>query len=258
MSTPTLTPAERADRLRALHHAGEPLVLPNAWDAASARAFAGLGFPALATTSAGVAQALGFEDGERAPADEMLSAAARIAAAVEVPVSFDMEAGYGLPAAELAERLLAAGAAGLNLEDSDHARGGLVEAEAQASRIAAVKGAGRSAGADLVLNARVDVYVRQVGEPEGRLDEALRRAHLYFEAGADCVYPLLLQEEGELGAFVARAGGPVNVLLRPGAPPLARLAELGVARVTFASGLLRVALKAATANLEELGRLPAG
>jgi 2-methylisocitrate lyase-like PEP mutase family enzyme len=247
--------AEAAERLRALHHGERPLVLPNAWDPASARAFAALGFPALATTSGGVAAALGRRDAERAPAEEMLAAAGRIAAAVEVPVTVDAEAGYGLAAEELVARLLAAGAAGLNLEDSDHARGGLVEASAQAERVAAVKAAGRAAGVGLVLNARVDVHVRRVGEPETRLEEALRRARLYVEAGADCVYPILLDDEAELAAFTERVAAPVNAMLHPGGLPLARLRDLGVARVTFGSTLMRVALDAAGQYLTAEGRL---
>jgi 2-methylisocitrate lyase-like PEP mutase family enzyme len=237
--------AAHADALRALHRPGNPVVLPNAWDVASARRFAKLGFPAIATTSAGVANALGWGDHEAIPPDEMFAAVGRIAAAVDVPVTADLEAGYRLPADELVARLLASGCVGLNLEDTDHAAGGaLVAAERNAERIAAVKQAGRAAGVDVVLNARVDVFVREPepAAPSSRMEEGVRRGRLYREAGADCVYPIAAYDESDLRALVAGIPGPVNALALPVAPPLARLAELGVARVTFGSLLMREAL----------------
>ena len=212
-----------AAALRALHVPGDPLVLPNAWDAATALVVQEAGFPAVATTSSGVAEALGFEDGEQTPVEEMLAAVARLARTVDVPVTADMEGGYGLPAAELAERLAATGAVGLNLEDTDHAHHpDLVPIAQHADRIAGVK-----AAADLVLNARVDVHLRG-----GTTAEALERARAYHAAGADCVYPIGIADDATIAAFV-ETGIPVNVLLRPGAPPIARLAELGVARVSL-------------------------
>lgn len=239
---------DRVAALRALHHGGRPLLLPNAWDAASARLVAAAGFPAVATGSAAVAASLGYGDGEEAPVDEMLAAAARICRAVDVPVTVDAEAGYGLPPGELADRLLAAGAAGCNLEDTDHRAGGLVDAEAQARLIAAV-------APRLVVNARVDVFIREWGEPEARLDEALRRGRLYLEAGAECVYPILVADEETIRRLVDGLGAPVNVLYRPGAPSLRRLAELGVARVSLGPGLHR-ATEAATRRILE--RMAAG
>lgn len=234
--------AEQAEELRALHHTGRPLVLLNAWDADSARAVEAAGFPAVATTSGGVAAALGYEDGERMPADEAFAAVARMAGAVSVPVTADIESGYGLSAEELVSRLLAAGAVGCNLEDTDHSGGGLVPAAAQAERVAAVKAAGRAAGVDVVVNARVDVYLHG-----GGLDDSLPRARLYKEAGADCVFPIFVAAEEDIAALVDGAGA-VNVYLRRSAPPLPRLAELGVVRVTFGSA----ARKAAAAFLEGL------
>lgn len=237
------TLAEQAEQLRALHRPGRPLVLANAWDAASARRFAALPLPALATTSAGVSSSLGFADHEAIPPAEMFVAVSRIAAAVDVPVTADLEAGYRLPARELVERLLAAGCVGLNLEDTDHAagRGELAPAERNAERLAAVKAAGRAAGVDVVLNARVDVYLSRLA-PAARVEDGIRRGQLYLEAGADCVYPILASDEGEIGALVSGIGGPVNVMALPDGPPLARLAQLGVARVSFGSLLLQRAL----------------
>jgi 2-methylisocitrate lyase-like PEP mutase family enzyme len=237
--------ASRADRLRALHAGPQMLVLPNAWDAATARAFEAAGFSAIATTSGGVAEALGYQDHEGAPVEEMLAAAERITRAVSVPVSVDFEAGYRLAPQEIVARLIAAGAAGFNLEDSDHHGGApLVAAEQQAERLAALKAAARAAGVDLFLNARVDVFIRRLGTPEAQLAEGLRRARLYREAGADCVYPISLSDEGMLAELIA-AAGIVNVNLRRGGPlSLARAAAVGVRRVTYATSIFRETLAA--------------
>jgi 2-methylisocitrate lyase-like PEP mutase family enzyme len=235
-----------AQRLRELHEGPAPLVLPNAWDAASARTVERLGFPAVATTSGGVAEALGWSDGEDIPPQEMLAAVERIAGVVQVPVTADLEGGYGLEPADLAGRLLATGAVGCNIEDTDHhGEGPLLDPELHAERLAAIKEAGRAAGVDLVLNARVDVYVRAVGEPHQRVEEALRRGRLYRAAGADSVYPIGVAEESDIRALVEGLDCPVNVMLRPNGPELPRLAELGVSRVSIGSGLFRVAMQAA-------------
>jgi 2-methylisocitrate lyase-like PEP mutase family enzyme len=246
--------AARAERLRDLHTPGDPLLLLNVWDAASARAVAAAGLPAVATTSSGVARALGYDDGEHAPVDEMLAGVARIAAAVDVPVTADLEAGYGLAPDELVERLLAAGAVGLNLEDSDHAAGGgtLRDPAEQAAYLGAVKDAAERAGVDVVLNARVDVHLRAHGPAEDRLETALARARRYAEAGADCVYPIALGDEAALEAFVARSPVAVNAYWTPDAPPPARLAELGVARVSVGGGLFAAALRATEALIARL------
>jgi 2-methylisocitrate lyase-like PEP mutase family enzyme len=239
--------AARAERLRALHHEPGVLVLPNAWDVASARSLEAAGFPALATTSAGLVESLGHRDGEHAPVEEVLAAVARICAAVSVPVTADLEGGYGLEPDALVEGLLDAGAVGLNLEDTDHrGPGPLVDAEVQAARLAGVKESGRRRGVDVVLNARVDVHARSAGPEDGRLAEAVRRGRRYREAGADCLYPIVVADEAEIRVLVEDTGAPVNILLRSGAPPVSRLAELGVARATFGSGLMRTAVRAAT------------
>ncbi|MGW5040480.1 isocitrate lyase/PEP mutase family protein [Streptomyces parvulus] len=223
-----------AERFRALHRGRapeDPLVLPGPWDAASARAFAEAGFPALATPSAGVAASLGYADG-RTPAGEMFAAVARIARAVDVPVSADVEGGYGLAPKELVERLLEAGAVGCNLEDS--ADGVLKDPAEHAEWLAGVRAA---AGGDLFVNARVDTFVRGVDDPGA----AIGRAAAYVAAGADCVYPI-----GAPAAVLPllRAGiqGPLNVLARPGeGPSPAELGGLGATRVTFGPGLQRCA-----------------
>ncbi|MQA28018.1 MAG: isocitrate lyase/phosphoenolpyruvate mutase family protein [Micromonosporaceae bacterium] len=236
--------AQRADQLRALHYGDRPLVLPNVWDAASAKVAAAAGFPALATGSASVAEVLGHADHEAAPPSEMFAAAARITGAVEVPVTVDVEAGYGLPPSSLGARLTEAGAAGCNLEDSDHLLGGLMPAEKQAERLAWLRAATRAAGVDLVINARVDVFVQEWGSPSERVAETVRRALIYFEAGADCVYPILAPDAETIRELVASVKGPVNVLHRPGSPSFEELARWGVARVTFGPGLHRATMRA--------------
>ena len=232
--------AVQAEQLRGLHLPGSPLLLVNAWDPPSARRLAREGHPAIATTSAGVAEALGHEDGNVTPPDEMLGAVARIAAAVDVPVTADLEAGYGLEPGELVQGLLGAGAVGLNFEDSDHEAGGLTNPERQAERLAAIKQAGLDAGVNLVLNARVDVFLR-----DGPLDEAVRRGRLYAAAGADCIYPIGVCGPDAIRRLVEEVGAPLNVLVMPGGLTLEQLADLGVARVSFGSGLMHTAMDAA-------------
>jgi len=218
-----------AEALRALHRPGAPVVLPNAWDAASARAVAAAGFPAVATSSAAVALSLGYADGEATPVEEMLDAIARIARAVDVPVTADVERGYGLPPAQLAERLLAAGAVGCNLEDSDPRTKRLIDVDRHADFLAAVRAA---AGAALVVNARVDTYIRDVADP---LPAAIERGRKFLAAGADCFYPLGASAEKDIQALVDL--GPVNILFTPDTPDLPALAALGVARVSFGDGI---------------------
>jgi 2-methylisocitrate lyase-like PEP mutase family enzyme len=230
--------AARAEALRALHRPGTPLVLRNAWDAASAKALVA-GAPALATTSVGVAQSLGYDDGGHIPAEQAFAALARIVAAVDVPVTADCEAGYGLAPAAFVDGLLGAGAVGCNLEDTDHATGALRDVAEQATYLAAVKAAGRERGVDVVLNARVDVHVRG-----GTLEDGLARARAYRDAGADCVYPIMCHDEEGIAAYV-EAAAVVNVHVHPSAPDLARLAQLGVARASFGGTLFRAAMDAA-------------
>lgn len=233
--------SRRAAALRTLHRPGDPLILPNAWDAGSARAVVAAGFPAVATGSAAVAEALGHADGEATPVDEMFAAVGRIAAAVTVPVTADLERGYGLRPTELVERLLAAGAVGCNIEDSDPRTHELYDVEEQADLLAGIRAAARAAGVELVLNARVDVHLRAYGPAEGRLAEAVHRARRYHAAGADSLYPILLAGPEQIRGFVTEVGAPVNVLARPGVPAPAELAALGVARVSYGSGVYAAA-----------------
>jgi 2-methylisocitrate lyase-like PEP mutase family enzyme len=244
---------DRAGALRELHRPGDPVVLPNAWDPPSARRLAATGAAALATTSVGVAEALGYEDGEVTPAEEMLAAVGRIAAAVEVPVTADLEAGYGLSPDELVTGLLEAGAVGLNQEDADHTTGRLADPDAHAERLAAIKDAGRRAGVDVVLNARVDSFLRAApdADPEAVVDDAVARGRRYAEAGADCVYPIAARGRAAIRRLVEEIGAPVNIVAVPGGLGRSELAELGVARVSFGGGLAELALEAAAAQVED-------
>jgi 2-methylisocitrate lyase-like PEP mutase family enzyme len=238
----------QCDLLRSLQRPGAPLLLPNAWDVATARAVVAAGFPVVATTSAGVAATLGYEDHEGAPGDEMLAAAARIARGVEVPVTVDAEAGYGMAPAELVAALQSAGAAGCNLEDTDHTAGSLRDPDRHAEWLRAVRGAASADGYRLVINARVDVFLGPFlagagpGTQDELVPEALRRANAYLEAGVDCVYPITLWETDALRRFTSEVRGPVNVVRLPQAPSLAELAALGVARVSWGHLLYRGAM----------------
>jgi 2-methylisocitrate lyase-like PEP mutase family enzyme len=238
-----------AVRLRELH-SGELLVLPNAWDAGSARVVAEAGFPAVATASAAVSAVLGYPDGEGAPWQEMFAAAARIARAVPVPVTVDAEAGYGMAPRELVDRLLETGAVGCNLEDTDHRAGGLVAAEKQAEWLAAVRAAADDAGVPIVVNARIDTFLpdRGVADP---LPEAVRRGRLYRAAGADCLYPIGVRARSDIAALVAELPGPINGNTGDELD-LAGLREVGVARVSYGPRFYRTALEGFRVAVREL------
>ncbi|MUN35322.1 isocitrate lyase/PEP mutase family protein [Actinomadura litoris] len=227
---------EHAQRLRDLHRPGDPLLLPNVWDAGSATAVQEAGFPALATASAAVSAMLGYPDHEGAPVEEMFAAAGRVIRVADVPVTVDAEAGYGLEPAELVDRLLSIGAAGCNLEDTYAA--GLARPEDQAAYLASVRAA---AGDALVINARADSFVAKAADP---VADAIARGRLYLEAGADCVYPIGAPIDA-VPALVAGIPGPVNANNAPGTS-LADLAAAGVARVSYGPRPYRLALQALT------------
>ncbi|MFJ1704635.1 isocitrate lyase/phosphoenolpyruvate mutase family protein [Kitasatospora sp. NPDC088346] len=236
---------ERALRLRALHVPGDPLVLPNAWDVAGARLVEDAGAAAVATTSAGVSWSLGCADGELLGRERALGAVARIAAAVRVSVTADVEGGYADTTEQLADTVrgvLAAGAAGINLEDS--LRTGpepLRTAAAQAERIAAVRAAADAAGVPLFVNARIDTHRLPGLDPAARLAETVARARTYAEAGADGAFVLGAFDERTVAALVAAVPVPLNLLTGPGALPVATLAALGVARVSAGSAIAEAA-----------------
>lgn len=236
----TTNHARGVARLRALHHgreAGDPLVLPGPWDAASARIFAEAGFEALATPSHGVSISLGYADGET-PADEMFAAVARIVRVVDVPVTADIERGYGLPPAQIVERLLETGAVGCNLEDS--AGGELIDPRRQADFLAEVH---EAAAGELFVNARIDTYLRQAPDP---LDDALARGRLYVAAGAEGVYPMRAPGE-DIGVLAGELKVPVNAWSPgEGTPSPRELGLAGASRITFGGALAHQARTAVT------------
>lgn len=254
--------AGRAEQLRRMHHGPHPLLLPNAWDAGSARLFEKRGFPAVATTSGGVAWSLGYQDGEQVPLEEVLAVVGRVTRTCSVPVTVDFEGGYGAtPAAVGASvrRVIEAGAVGINIEDGTPGHGPLRPLDEAAARIAAARAAATASGVPLVLNARVDLWLHEVpaAESPARLDAGLRRARAYLAAGADCIYPIGLHEREELASLVRALGAPVNVIAGPGMPALAELAQMGVARVSTATRFATMAfgiVAQAAAELRASGR----
>jgi 2-methylisocitrate lyase-like PEP mutase family enzyme len=241
--------AAKAKLLHSLHHGPGILVLPNAWDCASARIFELAGFPAVATTSAGVAFAYGYPDGQRIPADEMLEAVHRIARSVSVPVTADLEAGYG-DVAETTARLIASGAVGLNLEDREG--DSLVDIDTQVKRIETVRRVGHELGVRAVINARTDLYLAQIGDPSTRFDHACERLLAYAEAGADCLFIPGIIDEELIRRFTGTLRFPVNILAVPGAPSIERLEACGVSRVSVGSGIARAAMGITRKCAEEL------
>jgi 2-methylisocitrate lyase-like PEP mutase family enzyme len=226
----------RARTLRALHRPPPILLLPNAWDLMSARIFADAGYPAIATTSGGIAWALGYADGEKTPWTEVVDATARIAAAVSVPITADIEAGYGTTPAAVARHVVEiaqAGAVGVNLEDG--IGGGLRPVDDAAARIAAARHAISEAGLDLVINARTDVFLHGSGDAAAKLDEAIERGKAYLAAGADCIYVFALTDLAAITAITRALAAPVNIMGRAGTPSLAALESAGVARVSIAT-----------------------
>jgi 2-methylisocitrate lyase-like PEP mutase family enzyme len=240
------TQREKAEALRRLHEPGSPLVLINAWDAVSARIIEDLGFPAIATTSAGIAWAEGFADGERISRDRMLQAVSRVTQVVAVPVTADLEAGYGQStedAVATARGAIVAGAVGLNFEDWDDEHDALTVLDAQAARIAAIRKTGEEAGVPLVINARTDVFLQGIGENDAwRVEEAIERGKRYSHAGADCIFVPGVTDERTIATIVGGIGGPINVLAGPATPSLPRLAELGVARVSVGASAMASAV----------------
>ena len=241
------TANERAAALRALHVPGNPLVVPNVWDAASARTVEAAGFPVVATGSAAIAPVLGYDDGEAAPVEEMLAAVARIVRAVGVPVTADMERGYGLKPAELVARLAATGAVGCNLEDSDPRTGEMVDADEQAAFLGAVRAAATEAGVDLVINARVDTYMNGTGTPP-------TAANRYGAGACTCEPAPTASTRSSSPTPASSARWPGRSTARstscsvPARPSIGELSALGVARVSFGHGLHR-AVQAYTAQM---------
>jgi 2-methylisocitrate lyase-like PEP mutase family enzyme len=233
---------EKAELLLSLQQKGAGLLLPNVWDVASARLFEEAGFAALGTTSAGIAFSLGYPDGERIRREEMVQVIRRIVAAVQRPVTADIEAGYGSAPEDVAQTIQAvitAGVAGVNLEDNTgNTEKPLYELEAQGARIAAARQEAKLVGLSLVINARIDTYLFEVGEESTRLEETLRRARAYLEAGADSIFVPGVIKPGLIQTLVREIPGPLNIMVAPGAPSAPELFKLGVARISIGAAAI--------------------
>jgi 2-methylisocitrate lyase-like PEP mutase family enzyme len=252
--------AAKADLLRSLHVPGDPLVVTNVWDSITARVVAGApGVEALATASHSISEAHGVEDGEGLDVDQMLDAVRLVIRAVDLPVSVDFEKAYATDAAGTLDnvwRLIEEGAAGLNLEDSlGQAKAPLYDVDTQVSKVAAARQAGDRAGVPIVINARVDALA---GDPDS-FDDAVLRANAYLDAGADCAFVLGLGTEDLVKRALDEIHGKVSVISGPDSVPLARLAELGVSRVSFGPmtmGLTLSHLRDAAEQLTARGDYP--
>jgi len=238
--------AEKAERFRKMHGGPRILALPNAWDVASARILEEARYPAIATSSAGIAFSLGYADGQRVSRDQMLEVVGRIAHAVRVPVTADMEAGYGTTVKDMeetAKAVIAAGAIGMNLEDvtgddeSSH-----VDLAMQVEKIRAIRDTAASLGVPLVLNARTDIYLMPIGEAAMRFERTVERLRAYRQAGADCVFAPGVSDRDTITELVKEIAAPLNILISSGCPSLAELEEMGVARVSAGSAVMRATL----------------
>jgi 2-methylisocitrate lyase-like PEP mutase family enzyme len=240
------TQSELARQFLALHDGRKILLLPNAWDVASARIFEEAGFPAVATSSAGVAFALGYPDGQKISRTEMLTVVHRIVEALSIPVTADTEAGYGTKPEEIAEtarEVIAAGAVGMNLEDAIHDRpDSLADVSLQKEKIRAAVEASARAGVPLVLNARTDVFLASIGAPETRPARTIERLNAYRDAGAQCLFAPGVKDKETIAQLVKSVRGPLNILGTAGTPPVADLEKLGGARVSVGSGPMRATL----------------
>jgi 2-methylisocitrate lyase-like PEP mutase family enzyme len=250
------TSQNKASELQALHLGPSPLLLPNAWDVISARIFENAGFRAVGTTSAGIAATLGVPDGERVSREEMLAVVERIVRAVSLPVSADIEAGYGATIAEVRETaraVIQTGAVGVNIEDGirtpEHR---LTDLALQVEKIRAFREIAEASSVSLVINARVDVFLLAIGEPADRFEMAVQRANAYRQAGADCLFLPGVNEAKTIAQLVHAIHGPINILAGAGTPSISELARLGVARVSVGSGPMRATVALTRRIAEEL------
>ena len=242
----TLSQKDKAIQFRALHAGPAILILPNAWDAASACIFQQAGFPAIATTSSGVAASLGYPDGEQISREMLVEVVKRMTRVVECPVTVDTEAGYGDTIEEVLQTVKAiidAGAVGINIEDSTKQQEkALVEVSYQVEVIKAIRQLAESMDLSLVINARTDVFLLAIGDPASRFEHAVQRANAYREAGADCLFPIGVSDASTIENLAKAINGPINIAAGFTTLSISELAQLGVARVSFASGLMRATL----------------
>ena len=238
--------ARKAEQFREMHHGPRMLVLPNAWDVVSARILEECGHPAIATSSAAVAFSRGYPDGQRISRGEMLDVVGRIARAVRVPVTADLEAGYGTTSKDMSDTTKAAievGAIGMNLEDSGDDESSLVDLTLQSEKVRAIRETADSLGVPFVLNARTDVYLASIGPEATRFERTLERLRAYRDAGANCLFAPGLHDKETISKLVKAVTAPVNILITPQCPSLTELQKIGVARVSAGSTVMRAALR---------------
>lgn len=238
--------AQKAEQFRKMHHGPRMLVLANAWDVVSARLLEECGHPAIATSSAAVAFSRGYPDGQRISRDEMLDVVGRIARAVRVPVTADLEAGYGTTPKDMSDTTKAAieaGAIGMNLEDAGDDESSLVDLPLQVKKIRAIRETAKSLGVPFVLNARTDIYLVPIGPEATRFDRTVERLRAYRDAGADCLFAPGLHDKETISKLVKAVAAPVNILITPQCPSLNELEQVGVARVSAGSTVMRAALR---------------
>jgi 2-methylisocitrate lyase-like PEP mutase family enzyme len=238
--------AHKAEQFRKLHHGPRMLILPNAWDVVSARIVEECGHPAIATSSAAVAFSRGYPDGQRISRDEMLDVVARIAQAVRIPVTADLESGYGTTVKDMVETTKAAveaGAIGMNLEDvTGDDESSFVDLPLQVEKIRAICETAKSLGVPFVLNARTDIYLLPIGPEATRFERTVQRLRAYRDAGAACLFAPGLYDRETIAKLVKAVEAPINILANPACPPMAELEKIGVARVSAGSGVMRAAM----------------
>jgi 2-methylisocitrate lyase-like PEP mutase family enzyme len=238
--------AQKAEQFRNMHHGPRMLVLANVWDVVSARILEECGHPAIATSSAAVAFSRGYPDGQYISRDEMLDVVGRIARVVRVPVTADLEAGYGTTDKDMAETTKAAieaGAIGMNLEDAGDDESSLVDLSLQVEKIRAIRETSKSLSVPFVLNARTDVYLSSIGPEATRFERTVERLRAYRDAGADCLFAPGLHDRETISRLVKAVAAPLNILITPQCPSLGELEKIGVARVSAGSTVMRAALR---------------
>lgn len=244
-----LSQSEKATILHQLHHNGKLLVLPNIWDVLGARLLQDLNYPAIATASASISYANGFNDGEKMPFNDVLEVLKKIAGAVNLPVTADIESGYSnndFRFEENIKQIIKTGVAGINIEDTDHETGSLNSTELQTNRIRIIRKVADELKIPLFINARTDVYLNnsKFPTPALKFEETLKRGFAYKEAGANCFYPIILKDKVDIQNLVSQLQMPVNILTIPGIPDLKTLNEIGVARVSLGPSFLKIAINA--------------
>ena len=239
----------KAKQFHQLHHSGKMLVLPNIWDPLGAVLLESLEYPAIATASAAMSFANGYDDGENLPFKDFLTFLTKIVSSVNIPVTADIESGYATNDKQLKEnikQLISTGIVGINIEDSDKETNALIPIEIQCNRIRIIKDVSAEMGISLFINARADVYIhgQEFETPEAKLEETIKRGLAYKDAGADCFYPIVMRQEHDIRKTIEQLQMPVNILTLPGIPELSALSEMGLARVSLGPSLLKIAIRA--------------